>query len=213
MQNHRKPVQVRAEQTRARILEKARKAFAQHGFSSANVRDIGAEAGVTHSVIRYYFGTKIQLWKEAVRDMFAIMEEEMQFHDDILSNLDEIDSFKEFIRRYIRYSAKHPEHAQIVVSESVTGGERLDWLAKEVIAPRHKLLGSRLDQAGSKIGLASMTPLSFTYILSSICQMPFILKNEAKALYGVDMGSEQVVDQHIESVLNLFFPQDQNHAK
>ena len=66
---HRKLSQVRAEETREAILQKAREAFAEHGFAGASIRDIAVEAGTTHSMIRYHFGTKDQLWREAVRDI------------------------------------------------------------------------------------------------------------------------------------------------
>jgi AcrR family transcriptional regulator len=69
----RRPVQARAEETRARILQKARDAFAEMGFAGASIRDIAREAGVTHSMITYHFGTKDGLWREAVRDMFALI--------------------------------------------------------------------------------------------------------------------------------------------
>jgi AcrR family transcriptional regulator len=41
----RQPVQLRAEETRARILQKARDAFAELGFEGASIRDIAREAG------------------------------------------------------------------------------------------------------------------------------------------------------------------------
>ena len=35
--------------------------------------------------------------------------------------------------------------------------------------------------------------------------MPFVLAHEVQALFGIDVRKPEIVDAHIESVLNLFF--------
>jgi AcrR family transcriptional regulator len=48
--------------TRAEILEAARRQFAAHGYDRATMRAIAGEAGVDPSLIHHYFGTKDQLF-------------------------------------------------------------------------------------------------------------------------------------------------------
>lgn len=49
------------------ILDHAELAFAELGFEGANLRDIAARAGVSQSLIRYYFGSKVDLFDECFR--------------------------------------------------------------------------------------------------------------------------------------------------
>lgn len=49
---------------RDRILDEAGPAFAEAGFAGARTRDIAARAGVNQGLIRYYFGTKEQLFEQ-----------------------------------------------------------------------------------------------------------------------------------------------------
>lgn len=56
-----------AEATRARILDAATTRFAGRGFSGASVRDIAGDAGVDPALVIRHFGTKEQLFLEAVR--------------------------------------------------------------------------------------------------------------------------------------------------
>ncbi|GJE44738.1 TetR/AcrR family transcriptional regulator [Methylobacterium soli] len=49
------------------ILDKAELAFAEHGFAGTRVRDIAAMAGVNQALIRYYFGTKEDLFDKVFR--------------------------------------------------------------------------------------------------------------------------------------------------
>lgn len=58
--------------TRAAILSSARRAFARAGYDGAGVREIAHDAGVTAMLINRYFGSKEQLFAEAV---VAVMQE------------------------------------------------------------------------------------------------------------------------------------------
>jgi AcrR family transcriptional regulator len=52
--------------TRNAILTSARRAFARAGYDGAGVREIAAGAGVTAMLVNRYFGSKEQLFAEAI---------------------------------------------------------------------------------------------------------------------------------------------------
>lgn len=49
--------------TRATLLDAARKCFAAHGYDHTSVRDIAAAAGMDPAMIRHYFGNKEALFR------------------------------------------------------------------------------------------------------------------------------------------------------
>ncbi|MFG1931451.1 TetR/AcrR family transcriptional regulator [Mycobacterium sp. NPDC048908] len=57
--------------TREAILESAIRSFARAGYDGVGVRDIAGEAGVTAMMVNRYFGSKEQLFAEAVEVSFA----------------------------------------------------------------------------------------------------------------------------------------------
>jgi AcrR family transcriptional regulator len=57
--------------TRAAILDAARLAFARAGYEGAGVREIASGAGVTAMLVNRYFGSKEQLFAEAVAETMA----------------------------------------------------------------------------------------------------------------------------------------------
>jgi AcrR family transcriptional regulator len=57
--------------TRKAILKSARLAFARAGYNGAGVRDIAKGAGVTAMLVNRYFGSKEQLFAEAVAESMA----------------------------------------------------------------------------------------------------------------------------------------------
>lgn len=52
--------------TRAAILDAARSLFAENGYDRATMREIAAQAGVNVRLLTHYFGSKQQLFVEAV---------------------------------------------------------------------------------------------------------------------------------------------------
>lgn len=51
------------EQSTAAILEAAEKLFAARGFTAVSVRDIAAEAGVSHALVHRYLGSKQDVYR------------------------------------------------------------------------------------------------------------------------------------------------------
>jgi TetR/AcrR family transcriptional repressor of nem operon len=57
----------RKESTRQKILESARRVFNKKGFSEATINEIMANAGLSHGGFYRHFGSKADLYAEAVR--------------------------------------------------------------------------------------------------------------------------------------------------
>ncbi|MGW6401308.1 TetR/AcrR family transcriptional regulator [Streptomyces sp. NPDC055134] len=64
----------KGERTRRRILEAARRKFAEVGYERATIRAIATEADVDKSSVIQYFGSKDELFREAVRWDIPIAE-------------------------------------------------------------------------------------------------------------------------------------------
>lgn len=59
-----------AAQTRAKILKAAQDAFAERGYAGTTIRDIAGKAGVASSLLSRYFGSKADLFEEALVNAF-----------------------------------------------------------------------------------------------------------------------------------------------
>jgi AcrR family transcriptional regulator len=59
-----------AKQTRAKILNVAQDSFAEFGYTSTSIRDIAREADVASSLLSRYFGSKADLFEEALVNAF-----------------------------------------------------------------------------------------------------------------------------------------------
>jgi AcrR family transcriptional regulator len=191
--------------TRGQILDAALQVFAEKGFDAASVREIAARVGVNHALIRHHFQNKDELWKEAVRFLFERMQAELSMEPEAEADLDEFERLKGRIRRYVAYCARHPEHARIMVQQSIHGSERFTWMVKDFIAPQHRA-GSRHLRKHIEGGLwPEVNEISLTYILVAAAQIPFVLSEEIREIYGVEPTEAEWVDRHADAIINLFF--------
>jgi len=103
------------QQTRSTILNASLTFFAERGFDAASMRDIAAAGGVEHSLLRYHFGDKSALWREAVSLMIDRLDVEIAGCWRQSEGAPMVKRFKQFLRAHVRYCAAHPEHARVVV--------------------------------------------------------------------------------------------------
>src|SRR5690349_13078404 len=59
--------------TRRRLLDAARRLFAERGFADVSVRDIVHEANANIALVNYYFGDKRRLYLEIIDEAIAAL--------------------------------------------------------------------------------------------------------------------------------------------
>ena len=59
--------------TRARLLEAAKRLFAEHGFDDVTVRDLCREANASLALVNYHFGDKAALYQEVVEEAIGLI--------------------------------------------------------------------------------------------------------------------------------------------
>lgn len=120
---------------RARILEVAIDLFAARGFDGVSTAEIAGAAGASQSVVLYHFGTKETLWREALRLLHGRIDAAPFLDADIYKDLDVVARLRVALRRLVYISARHPQYGRMILREAANGGERLDWLTRELIRP------------------------------------------------------------------------------
>lgn len=186
------------------VLESALDVFSREGFDGAKVRDIAARAGCNHAVIRYHFQSKENLWRESVRFLFERMESELQLQTEEIERLRKGDPrvFRQWIRRYVSYCARHPDHARIMVQASIRDDEQLDWAAREFIAPQHERMVSVIQILIANKALPNVDPVHMLYCLVAACHSIFTLAPEVRRIHGLRI-TDQMIDQYADTVIAM----------
>ncbi len=72
------PSRAKASDTRARILEVARRLFITRGVDAVSYGDIAKEVGSTRANLHYHFGNKAELVKEVFADTFEEVRQKLE---------------------------------------------------------------------------------------------------------------------------------------
>jgi AcrR family transcriptional regulator len=72
------------EQTTAVILDAAEKLFAERGFTAVTVRDIAAEAGVSHALVHRYLGSKQDVYRAMLARRETVIRDAAPEQQDLL---------------------------------------------------------------------------------------------------------------------------------
>jgi TetR/AcrR family transcriptional regulator len=191
--------------SRERILRAALEEFAIKGFDGTTTAAIARHAGVTQPLVHYHFTSKIVLWRAAVHSAFEASVLAFAGVEQELRGLGGLDRMKVLTRRYVRFSASHPELARIVSHESMQGGERLQWLTDEAIGGGFDWFRVLYEQG---IAEGWMKPLPVMHVLSSIGASGaylFMVRASMWETYGVDVTDPVVVEEHADTVIEMFF--------
>ena len=191
--------------TRQRIIEEALLLFARHGFDGIGVRDIAQTVGVQHGLIKYHFGTKDELWREAVRLMFARANDILR-RAESEADLPPAEAFEISLRRYVRYCAEHPEHARLMVQESFRDNERLAWAAENFIRPSHDRIFPGWQTLMREGLMPEVDPVLMVYAITGATQSIFNLAAEARLTHGIDALSEETIEAYSDAIVALFLP-------
>ncbi len=110
--------QKRAEETRQRLLEAAIDMFTAVGFEGVTAAALEEEADVQRGLLRYHFGGKEELWRQAVDQAFEQSEAAITelFVEELAKRGG--DKLAALIAAYIRGSARHPEMLNFIMREA-----------------------------------------------------------------------------------------------
>ena len=126
--------------SRDSLLETAVELFAKKGFDGVSTGDIAAAAGFSQAIIHYHFGSKDQLWKDAMTYLMHDLDKRFPLDLQELRDLNPVDQLRVIVRRFIAMSASRTELASILVLESIADSERLEWLVRRHFQKRIDVL-------------------------------------------------------------------------
>lgn len=192
------------EKSRDQILDRAIKVFSEKGFGGASLREIADQAGVSHSMVKYYFGGKEALWRAAVEFLFERQTRERGPALEAAKNKGAEALLKVVIAETIRYSARHPEHARLVMQASMRPGPHLDWILKHVKGLHQAHYANFEAPPGGVIDAS--TAVALHYFIYGALQSVFTLEHEAKGLYGIDVTTEEFINGFIQLATSLLVP-------
>ena len=198
--------QQRSIDTRRKLLEAAIEAFSENGFKGTSTRDIAERAGVHHPLITYHFKNKDKLWRTAADKVFR------EFRGSLARSLDEQRDtcpkkrMAALIRAYVYHAKSQPALHKVMVQEASFPNPRLDWLIETHLKPFFEATFVLIEDL-QRVGVAppGNAKLLFNMIRLSSGGL-LALGNELKASSGIDIESNETLDEISDMIVNVFLP-------
>jgi AcrR family transcriptional regulator len=198
--------QQRSVVTQHKLLNAAIEAFSENGFKGTSTRDIAERAGVHHPLITYHFKNKDRLWRAAAdrvfRDFGRSIAASLQDHQDESPK----QRMASMIRAYVYYARSQPALHKVMVQEASYPHPRLDWLIETHLKPMFDataIMIEELQRAG--VAVQGNPMLLFNMIRLSSGGL-LALANEIKISSGIDVESDETLDEISDMIVNVFLP-------
>jgi len=164
--------------SRERILAVAEEVFLVNGFDGVSVRELTEEAGVNIALVNYHFGSKRNLYLEALRHKFsAVSEMKCAQLQQQLAALEE-PGLQQVVSAYVALYLGSEEDAQatqkflkLTSRHLADDDDAMELMFAELIAPIHLLVRDALGRICPKMGneklslcVGSMTGQIFHYL-------------------------------------------------
>jgi AcrR family transcriptional regulator len=197
-----RPKAENAPATTEQILDAAFRAFATHGYDGVSVRTLNRELGVSHNLIHQRFRSKEGLWYAAVDRAFGSQVSELATAFDPTLT-DPLDQLNHAIRRFIEYSAEHPELLGLMNIEGRIESRRLDYIYDNYIAPALAPLGRLLEFLIAQGSIRPISPRALLFLIAHGGAAPFTLTPLARRFGGSDPLDPAEVEAHAAIISDL----------
>jgi AcrR family transcriptional regulator len=187
-------------ETRARVLEEARKQFAAQGFRHVTVREICHAAEANVAAVNYHFGDKRGLYLEVLEMAMASMRETTDQARQAGEGGDAEHKLRAYIRVFLQRVGQGKDSwiHQVMTHEMAEPTDALDRVVKEVIEPRIAYMRVLI---GEMLGLAADDPRVMRCVLSVQSQFHAAMANpmSKRLVPGLagDPAAVETLAQHI----------------
>ena len=194
-----------ADATRERILAAALDLFSERSFEGASTRLIAQRAGVQQPLLTYHFGTKAELWRAAVGQLFEDLARSLGERVAGLRGVEDEMVAKLVVADFVRFSATHPQLHRIIMQECKFEGDRLAWLVARHIRPLYEGAVALLEPLVASGKVRDVPAAHLYYLLTGAAATIFVLAPECQLLTGVDPLDPSEVERHVDAVISMLF--------
>ena len=195
---------LKSELTKSQILREAEREFSEKGFFGARVDEIARHASVNKALIYAYFGSKKELYKTVLFDVYdrlRLVEQEIIADD----SSDYREKLRKFVERYYRFLQQNPTYVRMVMWENLNHAEY--FIEGEVYTTKDPILCAleRIyeDACNDHKVLDSIDPKQLMITLIGVSFNYFSNSDTLSQIVREDLLDEDAVNRRIRSVTDM----------
>lgn len=197
---------VRGETPQERLVDAAIKLFAQHGYGAVSTGMVASRAGLTQSMVHYYFGSKIGLWKASVDHIMRRRGSAFTVHEfATMTEIDPLNRLKIMIKSFVRANAVEPDFNRIMIHEGFQHTPRLTWLIERYLRSGYELFDVTFQQAIDAGQIRPLPVRDLTSIIIGACSLVFSISSHIEEVYGDPPDSPKFLNSLSETITQMVF--------
>jgi TetR/AcrR family transcriptional regulator len=200
-----KAPQKRAEDVRRRVLDAALECFGAFGFDGTSTRAVAAQAGVTHTLVIYHFGSKEELWLKMMENALTTYRENISANLDTSEDRPAAETLRIFIEQFVRLSARHPQMHRIMTMDGNQESARMNWVIDNHLRDHYMRIRDLIRQGQAEGTVRDCDAARLYYFLIGGGGTPYSLSVEYKTLTGRDVFSEAEIYRNIAFLFEIVF--------
>lgn len=195
---------LRAERSRAAILDAATQEFLQHGYEGASVNKIAERAVLNKRMLYHYFDNKEGLWCAVLEAAYQRLRSGEAKLD--LAEHEPVEAMRRLVRFSFRHLVDNPDFVTLLNIENLHRAVHLKASAqiRGMHSPLIKTL-TRVLEAGRDSGQFSraVDPVELYVLMSSLCFFHLSNRFTLSVIFDRDLGSEAAIDARCEEVVAM----------
>lgn len=170
--------------TEERIFEAARKVFVERGPSNARMQDIAEEAGITSSLLHYYFRSREQLFAQVFeKEVLRVIPRGRELLESDRPLQEKLARFSEML---IEFHGENPHLAVSVVYEAHYDPDRLQGVREALRAIDLTRLQDQVDRRVSEGTMRSVSAEDLLTNVVALSVFPVLARPVLQAVLGID---------------------------
>jgi AcrR family transcriptional regulator len=194
------PKQRDADRTRKKLLDAAEIVFAKHGLEGASTESIARRAGVSKTMLFYYYQSKEQLYMEVLKRLFDAVVDPAKAAQ--IETMEPVDALRAIVEGYFDIHLSRPAFAELTLREAMTyGGKHLQRLRYDLpfIGQLMRVL-RRGDLAGE---FRAVDPLKTTVSMVGMIKILFTYREAMERVFEQDVLAGESVAEWRDHIVDL----------
>ena len=148
------------------ILEAAEAEFLEKGYGNAKTVAIAQRAGVSHSMLHYYYRTKEQLFQKVFREKVQILTQMFNVIFEKNTNFTEL--LRLLIETQFKFLAKNPQLPTFIFREILSNRENRKWAIETLFPHLFPFLSAIEKMLTAEISKGTVRPITMQNLLMNI---------------------------------------------
>jgi AcrR family transcriptional regulator len=191
------PRRGRPMKARPKLLEAAIQEFAASGYDGATTAGIARRAKAPQPLVHHHFGSKENLFREALDVLFQ------EFRSEVLETDAGQGDVAAILRRFILFTARRPQLVRIWVIESARRGPHAKYVIEKYIRPLTEMMKPVLHSATAKGVLPAVDETLLLFAAQGVGSYPFLVREQVRRLVGMDARSDEFANRYADAALAI----------